>query len=77
MSKLQVENEVLEKHLNEWRISHLGEFVLIKGSDVKGFFPTLDAAFNEGLRLFGMDDILVEQIKPTGSVNVTFYGRAI
>ena len=75
--RLQVENSIFEKHLNEWRISHLGEFVVIKGSEIVGFFPSLDAAFNDGLEKFGVEDFLVEQVKPVGSVNVTFYGRAI
>ena len=75
--QLQTENEVLNKNLNEWRISHLGQFVLIKGSDVIGFYPTLDGAFNDGLKRFGVTDFLVEQIKPVESVNVSFYGRAI
>jgi len=75
--KLQTEKQVFESHLNEWRVSHLGSFVLIKGQEVIGFFPSLDGAFSEGLKKFGIEDFLIEQILPPQSVNVTFYGRAI
>ena len=74
--KLQTEKKVLETHINEWRISHLGEFVLIKDTEVIGFFPTLDSAFNEGLQKFGIKPFLVDQILPIQTVNVTFYGKA-
>jgi hypothetical protein len=77
MPTLKSENTLFEKHINEWRISHMGAFVLIKSQDLIGFFATLDEAFNEGLKRFGVADFLVEQIKPIESVNVTFYGRVI
>lgn len=75
--KLELEKATFEKHLAEWQISKLGEFVLIKGTDVVGFYPSLEEAFNEGLNKFGIEDFFVEQIIPPGATNISFLGVAI
>lgn len=76
-TKLEHERRKFEKHIEEWRQSHLGEFVLIKNDDVVGFFPSLEEAFTEGAKLFGMSDFFIEQIVPDHSVNISFVGQAI
>jgi hypothetical protein len=41
---------------------HEGQFVLIKGTDIVGFFPDFSAALREGYRRFGVVPLLVQQI---------------
>jgi len=74
---LQREGEVFAAHLDEWRQHHLGEVVLIKGADVIGFYGTLDEAFADGLRRFGLDEFFVKQIIPRDAVNISLYGKRL
>ena len=74
---LDHEAEVFAAHIAEWRTSHLGEVVLIKGNDVVGFYSTLEEGFNAGTARFGLEPFLIRQIVPTDIVNVSFYGRRI
>lgn len=69
------ESQVFDGHLDEWRESHSGEWVLIKGSNVVGFYPTLEVAFKAGTERFGLDPFFVKQIVPGDTVNISFYGR--
>jgi hypothetical protein len=75
--QLAEEARVFEEHIEEWRQSHLGQFVLIKGSDVLGVFPTLDKAFRAGTERFGLEPFFVKQIVPADSVNVSLLGQRI
>jgi len=77
MPDLDRERQVFERHLNEWRKAHLGEFVLIKNDEVIDFYPTLDDAFNVGLSRYGVEPFFVQQITPTDGVNVSFFGARI
>lgn len=72
---LQDEFQAFQSHLEEWRHSHLGEFVLIKGEEIIGFFPSLEQAFNEGTRMFGLADFFIKQITPRDTVNVSLLGK--
>jgi hypothetical protein len=49
-------------HLPEWH-EHEGQHVLIHGHEHFGFFPTRDAALEEGFRRFGRTAFLVKQIR--------------
>lgn len=75
--QLEKEEAVFAANLADWRESHLGEFVLIKGDEIIGFFQGLTAAFGEGTSRFGLQPFLVRQIVPSDAVNVSFYGRRI
>ena len=74
---LRREGQVFEGHLEEWRRTHLGEFVLIKDDRVLGFFRSLDQAFANGARQFGLEPFFVKQIIPRDVVNVSLYGKRI
>ena len=74
---LKQELALFERHLDKWRKSHLGEFVLIKGGDTVGFFKTLQEAFREGTRRYGLGDFFVKQIAPADSVNVSLFGQRV
>jgi hypothetical protein len=73
--ELSREGAVFEARLEEWRKTHLGEHVLIKDADVVGFYPSLDAAFAEGTRRFGLEPFFVKQVQPRDVVNVSLFGR--
>ena len=73
--KLTVEKSIFEKHLEEWQVTKLGKFVLIKGENVIGIYDGLQEAFKEGVKRFGLDDFFIEQILPPDSVNISFIGR--
>ena len=60
---------VLQKEVNTYRRllpdflqTHEGEYVLIKGENVIGFWADQDAAITEGERLFPRQPILVKKI---------------
>ncbi len=74
---LDRERHVYESHLEEWRETHLGKFVLIKDDDVLGFFDSVEAAFNEGTARFRLEPFFVKQITPGEVVNVSFFGKQL
>jgi hypothetical protein len=49
-------------HKLEMVAEHEGEFVLIKGNEIIGFFPDDASAVREGRRRFGVVPMLVKQI---------------
>jgi hypothetical protein len=42
---------------------HEDEFVLLKGSEIIGFYPTQQEAYVEGLKRFGNKPFLIKQVK--------------
>ena len=75
--QLTREAAIFGERLEEWRQSHLGEFVLIKGNEVLGFFPNVDKAFAAGTDHFGLEPFFVRQIVPGDTVNVSLLGRRL
>ena len=68
-------NDILEKEavffnskLEEWRQTHLGQFVVIKEDQVLGFSDSLEQAFSEGSKKFGLSNFFVMQIIPPDTV---------
>jgi hypothetical protein len=62
---LDVEQRVFDEHLADWLRSHAGRVVLVKDSDVIGFFDDEPAALEEGARRFGLVSFLVRRVDPT------------
>ncbi len=75
--QLDQEEAVFAANVVAWRETHLGEFVVIKGDDIIGFYHGLIEAFRVGTNRFGLQPFLVRQIVPTDAVNVSLYGRRI
>jgi hypothetical protein len=73
-SVLSKEAEVFNSHLDEWRKTQMGKFVLIKGDRVN-FYESLTDAFSAGTHQYGLDDFFVKQIIPRDTVNVSFMGK--
>ena len=76
-SVLAIESAVFNDHIDEWRKTNMSQFVLIKGSSMIGFYDSLESAFTDGLKQFGLNDFFVKQIIPRETVNVSFVGRHI
>jgi predicted acetyltransferase len=73
--RLEIERKIFDDHVEEWRSSHGGKFVLIHGKEVVGFYDSLQKAFSQGTKLYGMADFFIEQILPAETVNVSFIGQ--
>jgi predicted acetyltransferase len=73
--ELEIERQVFDEHVQEWRSSHVGKFVLIKGKEVVGFYNSIEEAFVQGSKRYGMADFFIEQILPAETVNVSFIGQ--
>ena len=73
--RLQTESKVFKNKVGEWRSSHLGKFVLIKGEETIGFYESLAEAFDHGSKRYGIADFFIEQILPAETVNISFVGQ--
>jgi hypothetical protein len=72
-TRLTVETELYEAHKSEWLKSHRDEFVVVKGTDLLGFFPNFHHAYRAGVEKYGMDaDFLVKRVVPQEPVFVVF-----
>ena len=58
---LEPELETYSKMLDSWS-DHVGEFVLIRGEQVVGFYSSYRDAVTVGYDKFGLDPFLVKQI---------------
>ena len=69
--ELDRELRVLEQHKAEYLKCFPGLFVLIKGDEMRGPFPTAEAAYEVGLREHGLVPFLVRQVLEKDPVNYT------
>jgi len=61
--RLAGEIEYYERHKQEWLRQHSGDYVVVKGSTVLGFYSAFEAAYRAGASSFGLGaDFLVKQI---------------
>ncbi len=74
---LKIESLLYQENLKKWRREHMGEYVLVKEREVIGFFTSLDAAFKEGTKRFGLAPFFLKQITPADSVRVSLLGRSL
>ncbi len=61
--KLDSEIRLFERRKAEFLQNHAGEYILVVGSDVLGFFPTDLAAYEEGLRQRGNVPMLIRCVE--------------
>lgn len=59
---LSLETETYEANKENLLAEHEGEYVLIKGTDILGFYPTQLEAIEDGYKKLGCVDIFVKQI---------------
>lgn len=72
MSQLQRELEVYEAQLPGLLATHRGQYVVIKGSDVRHYSDTYEQALSWAYDTFGLDRFFVKQITDAASANVHF-----
>ena len=59
---LAEETRTYEANVAQWAEAHAGEFVLIRGTDVVGFYETSDQALSAGYQRFGIVPFFVKQV---------------
>jgi predicted aspartyl protease len=60
---LQDELRVFDQHKRQWLRTNSGEFVVIAGTTVAGFYPDYESAFHAGIKKFGVTtEFLVKQV---------------
>jgi hypothetical protein len=59
---LEQEIEFFERNYEDLGQKYRGQFVLIKGKELIGGFPTVQEALAEGSRRFGLDSYLVRRV---------------
>jgi hypothetical protein len=71
--RLRAELEFYERHKEEWLKSRRDQFVVIKGSDLLGFYADFHNAYLAGVGKFGMNtDFLVKRVVLHEPVFVVF-----
>ena len=60
--ELDTELGFFEQHCKEWLQEHGGEFALIKGTTLHGFYATAISGFEAGLQCIGHIDMLERSI---------------
>lgn len=62
-ARLAVELGYYAQHKPEWLAQRTGQYVVIKDTDLLGFYPNFEAAYRAGAAHYGLDkDFLVKQI---------------
>jgi hypothetical protein len=62
-ARLAIELGYYAQHAPEWVAQRAGEYVVIKNSEVLGFYPDFEAAYRAGAGTYGTEtDFLVKQI---------------
>ena len=57
------ESRTFADNVAQWAKEHDGEFVLIRGSHVEGFYATNEQALSEGYRRFGVVPFFVGEMR--------------
>ena len=61
-SVLQDELRRYRQHKQRWLPAHEGEFVVISGQTVAGFYPDYATGLRAGLQKFGLRAFLIKQV---------------
>jgi hypothetical protein len=68
-ASLNREQAVYEANLSHWLADHEGEYVLIKGEKIDGFYGSRDEALTVGYSRFGIGPLFVKQVSPSEVVH--------
>jgi hypothetical protein len=68
-TSLNREQAIYEANLSRWLSEHEGEYVLIKGDQVHGFYESRDEALTAGYSRFGIGPLFVKQVSPSEPVH--------
>lgn len=73
LTRLSTEIEFYETRKSEWLRSHQDEFVVVKGTEVLGFFSNFHNAYRAGVERYGVQaDFLVKRVVAQEPVFVVF-----
>ena len=61
--RLADEARTFNENVEAWSAEHDGEFVLLRGTTLIGFFPTYEQALEAGYGKFGLTPFFVRQIR--------------
>lgn len=59
---IEQERRFFKAHCEEWSEFHKGEYALVKGEELIGFFAEETDALAEGARRFGTENFLVRRV---------------
>jgi hypothetical protein len=59
---LEKEVKFYEANQSAWQAEHRGEFVVVRGEVVLGFFPSEDEALSAGATAYGLSPFLVRKL---------------
>lgn len=59
---LQKELDFFESKRKDWLATHPGQFAVVHGEVLLGFYPTFAVAYDAGVTEFGLDPFLVQQV---------------
>ena len=62
---LQEELEFFAANRAKWLEGHRGEFAVVRGETLLGFFPTFAAAYDAGVTEFGLEPFLIRDVAET------------
>lgn len=74
---LDAELKVFDNSRDEWLKHHANKFVLIRGSEVAGFFDSAETAFVEGIERWGNVSFLIKKVaqnEPPERLPALMYG---
>lgn len=72
-TRLTVETKLYEAYKSEWLKDHRDQFVVVKGSDLLGFFANFHEAYSAGVGEYGANaEFLVKRVVPQEPVFVVF-----
>jgi hypothetical protein len=74
---LRVETAFFDSMRAEWLKDHGGEWALVRGRELLGFFPSLEEAYTHGRDRFGIDPFLVKRVVPTDPVEILHRGSRV
>lgn len=62
MQPLETEVQYFEKHRAQYLREHRGKYALVKGEECHGFFDSAEAAYERGVKLFGLEAFLIKEV---------------
>jgi hypothetical protein len=75
---LSAELSVYESHRDEWiAAGRVGQYVVIHGGLVSGFFESADDAFKHGCDTYGLERFFMSSILPRDAVNLVRFSRVV
>ena len=77
-TKFDTEHRTFKKGREMWLTEGLaGQYVVIHGEEILGFYKNPSEAFASGIQKFGVDNFFMSSILPDDATNVSFFGLAV